>query len=83
MGTHWLDIQPRTDLGTRKYHLINFEVCDTRITTLLLDDVRSNVADIHQIGRDVVVLCGEVLDMDCDTGGYNLQCAFSTGYLAG
>ena len=27
--------------------------------------------------------CGEVLDMDCDTGGYNLQTAFSTGYLAG
>jgi len=27
--------------------------------------------------------CGELLDVDCDTGGYNLQCAFSTGYLAG
>ena len=27
--------------------------------------------------------CGEVLDMDCDTGGYNLQSAFCTGYLAG
>ena len=27
--------------------------------------------------------CGEVMDMDCDTGGYNLQCAFSTGILAG
>ena len=26
---------------------------------------------------------GEVLDMDCDTGGYNLQMAFATGYLAG
>jgi len=26
---------------------------------------------------------GEVLDMDCDTGGYNLQAAFCTGYLAG
>ena len=26
---------------------------------------------------------GEVLDMDCDTGGYNLHAAFSTGYLAG
>jgi len=26
---------------------------------------------------------GEVLDMDCDTGGYNLQMAFSTGFLAG
>ena len=27
--------------------------------------------------------CGEVLDHDCDTGGYNLQIAFSTGALAG
>ena len=27
--------------------------------------------------------CGEVLDVDCDTGGYNLQSAFSTGALAG
>ena len=26
---------------------------------------------------------GEVLDIDGDTGGYNLQAAFSTGYLAG
>ena len=27
--------------------------------------------------------CGEVLDVDADTGGYNLQIAFCTGYLAG
>ena len=27
--------------------------------------------------------CGELLDLDCDTGGYNLQAAFSTGFLAG
>jgi len=27
--------------------------------------------------------CGEVIDVDADTGGYNLQAAFSTGYLAG
>ncbi len=26
---------------------------------------------------------GEVIDIDADTGGYNLQAAFSTGYLAG
>ena len=26
---------------------------------------------------------GEVLDLDADTGGYNLQTAFSTGYLSG
>ena len=28
-------------------------------------------------------LCGEVMDIDAETGGYNLQAAFSTGYLAG
>ena len=28
-------------------------------------------------------LCGEVLDLDAGTGGFNLQAAFSTGYLAG
>ena len=26
---------------------------------------------------------GEILDLDADTGGYNLQTAFSTGFLAG
>lgn len=27
--------------------------------------------------------CGEVIDVDGFTGGFNLQFAFSTGYLAG
>ena len=27
--------------------------------------------------------CGEVMDIDSDTGGYNLQTAFCTGFLAG
>ena len=27
--------------------------------------------------------CGEVLDVDALTGGFNLQIAFSTGYAAG
>ena len=27
--------------------------------------------------------CGEVLDVDAFTGGYNLQIAFATGYAAG
>lgn len=27
--------------------------------------------------------CGEIMDIDADTGGFNLQAAFSTGYLAG
>jgi len=28
-------------------------------------------------------LCGEILDLDAGTGGFNLQAAFSTGYVAG
>ena len=27
--------------------------------------------------------CGEIIDIDADTGGYNLQAAFSTGRIAG
>ena len=27
--------------------------------------------------------CGEVIDIDAETGGFNLQAAFSTGYVAG
>lgn len=33
--------------------------------------------------RRGLYFCGEVLDLDGDTGGYNLQTAFSTGALAG
>ena len=33
--------------------------------------------------REGLYFCGEVMDIDADTGGYNLQAAFSTGHLAG
>jgi predicted Rossmann fold flavoprotein len=32
---------------------------------------------------DNLFVAGEILDLDADTGGYNLQIAFSSGYLAG
>jgi predicted flavoprotein YhiN len=32
---------------------------------------------------DGLYCCGEVMDIDAETGGYNLQAAFSTGYVAG
>lgn len=37
------------------------------------------------VSRNVpgLYFCGEVMDIDADTGGYNLQAAFSTGYVAG
>lgn len=42
--------------------------------------------DPRSMGSKLVAglfFCGEVIDIDADTGGYNLQAAFSTGYLAG
>jgi len=32
---------------------------------------------------DGLYVAGELLDVHADTGGYNLQAAFSTGWLAG
>jgi predicted flavoprotein YhiN len=32
---------------------------------------------------DGLHFAGEVMDVDADTGGYNLQAAFSTGWIAG
>ena len=32
---------------------------------------------------DNLYFAGEMIDVDAYTGGYNLQIAFSTGYLAG
>jgi len=47
-------------------------------------DVRE--VDPHTMASRLVgglYFAGEVLDIDADTGGYNLQAAFSTGWLAG
>ena len=45
------------------------------------DEVVSKTMESKKCGG--LYFCGEVLDIDADTGGYNLQLAFSTGYLAG
>ncbi len=42
--------------------------------------------DPHTMSSRLVAglyFCGEIMDIDADTGGYNPQAAFSTGYLAG
>lgn len=46
-----------------------------------VDDVISKTMESRLV--EGLYFCGEVLDVDCDTGGYNLQCAFATGRLAG
>jgi hypothetical protein len=42
-------------------------------------DPRTMASQLHS----GLYFCGEVMDIDADTGGYNLQAAFSTGYVAG
>ncbi|NOW24725.1 putative flavoprotein YhiN [Clostridium butyricum] len=32
---------------------------------------------------DNLSFCGEVMDVDAFTGGYNVQIAFATGFIAG
>ena len=48
--------------------------------------VHTREVDSRSMGSQLVdglYFAGEVLDLDADTGGYNLQAAFSTGWLAG
>ncbi len=46
-----------------------------------LDDVNQYTMESTKVKG--LYFAGEVLDLDADTGGYNLQIAFSTGRLAG
>lgn len=45
------------------------------------DDVLAKTLESRMVPG--MYFCGEVLDIDSDTGGYNLQTAWATGYLAG
>jgi predicted Rossmann fold flavoprotein len=47
---------------------------------IVLDGVNSKTMESKIVPG--LFFAGEVLDIDGDTGGYNLQAAFSTGYLA-
>ena len=47
-----------------------------------------SVREIHPSTMESKIIrglyfCGEVIDVDGKTGGYNLQAAFSTGWVAG
>ncbi len=46
-----------------------------------LDEIDSKTLESKLIKG--LYFAGEVMDIDADTGGYNLQAAFSTGWLAG
>jgi predicted Rossmann fold flavoprotein len=69
---------------------------DLRMTVVRLRPLREAIITAGGVALDEVdprtmesrivqglYFCGEVLDLDADTGGYNLQAAFSTGWVAG
>ncbi len=71
--------------------LKGFEFTVTKTRPLSEAIITSGGVELNQINQKTMeskivsglYFAGEVLDIDGDTGGYNLQAAFSTGYLAG
>lgn len=60
---------------------VGYERCVVTAGGVSCDDVIAKTLESRVLPG--LYFCGEVLDIDSDTGGYNLQTAFSTGYLAG
>ena len=60
---------------------VGYERCVITAGGVSTDDVVARTMESRVI--EGLHFCGEVLDLDCDTGGYNLQVAFCTGYMAG
>lgn len=57
---------------------------ETAIVTaggVALDEIDPRTMESRLMGR--LYFGGEIIDIDGDTGGYNLQAAFSTGFVAG
>ena len=60
---------------------VGYERCVITAGGVSQDDITPKTLESRIVPG--LYFAGEVLDLDADTGGYNLQTAFSTGYLAG
>lgn len=60
---------------------VGYERCVVTAGGVSTDDVLPKTMESRKCPG--LYFCGELLDIDSDTGGYNLQTAFSTGCLAG
>jgi len=60
---------------------VGYERCVVTAGGINTEDVTPKTLESRLVPG--LYFAGEVLDLDADTGGYNLQTAFSTGYLAG
>ena len=60
---------------------VGYERCVITAGGVSLDEINQKTLETKKVPG--LYLAGEILDLDADTGGYNLHIAFSTGYLAG
>ena len=60
---------------------VGYERCVITAGGISLEELTAKTLESKMVPG--LYFAGEVLDLDADTGGYNLQTAFSTGYLAG
>ncbi|MDE6148012.1 MAG: aminoacetone oxidase family FAD-binding enzyme [Bacteroidales bacterium] len=60
---------------------VGYERCVITAGGVSLEDVTAKTLESKVVPG--LYFAGEVLDLDADTGGYNLHTAFATGYLAG
>ncbi len=60
---------------------VGYERCVVTAGGVSLDELTAKTLESKLVPG--LHFAGEVLDLDADTGGYNLQIAFCTGYLAG
>ena len=77
--THLVELLKKLELtieGTRDFN-------EAIITQggVSVKDINPSTMESKKI--DDLYFCGEVVDVDALTGGFNLQVAWSTGYLAG
>ena len=87
----FIKLNPNTDhktlakaLKTWKMEIegfVGYERCVVTAGGVSTEDVTPKTLESRLVPG--LYFAGEVLDLDADTGGYNLQTAFSTGYLAG
>lgn len=81
----------RTERGAIVSVLKNFEMVPLSLRSFDEAIITSGGVDVKQINPKTMesklvkglYFCGEVLDLDALTGGFNLQIAFSTGFAAG
>ena len=87
----FMKYHPNADHKTLPKHLkgwkfeiegyVGYERCVVTAGGISLDEIAPKTLESKLVPG--LYFAGEVLDLDADTGGYNLQTAFSTGYLAG